>query len=74
MNKTDKIKKLLRRAKALDKKIKAAKLLYKEMDELVVDLKALGFKSGLGAVLVDNFAEGNVCFRNVGVKRHELKF
>jgi hypothetical protein len=71
------IQTLLTRADAIMTVLENDKPLYEELDNITLQLKALGFEQGaIGTrllALVDNFAEKNTAFRPCGVKRFELK-
>jgi len=59
-------------------KLAVAKAAYAERDALAEQAVAMGFKEhktadGTVIVMVDNFAEKNVCFRPAAVRRFELK-
>lgn len=72
MDQAEKLAKVLSLIRELDMR----KALYAELDALVLELQAGGFKTadleGMRVELVDNFAESNVCFRPAGVKRYEI--
>ena len=76
--KAKKIKIALEQAVRLRSKIEDAKALYAELDEVVAELRKLGFKSGMCEwnnftyEIRDNFAETNVAFRPAAVRRFEL--
>jgi len=57
--------------------IEATKLLYKDLDALIAQLRDLGFEEGRTSNgifrLVDNFKQTNTVFRPAGVRRFELK-
>jgi hypothetical protein len=62
----------------IQKELDLRKALYAELDALVLELQAGGFRSadleGMRLELVDNFAEGkNTVFRPAGVKRFEIE-
>lgn len=73
MNQAEKVTRVLDLQKELDLR----KALYAELDALVLELQADGFKSvdleGFRIDLIDNFAERNTVFRPAGVKRFEIK-
>ncbi len=70
-------KEKLARILSIQRELDVRKALYAELDTLVCELQAGGFKcadlEGMRLELVDNFADGkNVCFRPAGVKRFEV--
>jgi len=71
MSKSD-VKKLAEEAKKIITKLEAVKPLYSKLDELTLALKKEDL-SEFKLQVVDNFAEKNVVFRPVGVKRFEIK-
>lgn len=70
-------KQVLTRVIELQRELDVRKDLYTELDMLVMQLQAEGFKDaefeGYLLNLVDNFKDANTCFRPAGVKRFELK-
>ncbi len=70
-------KQILARVIQLQRELDIRKDLYTELDMLVMQLQADGFKDaemdGYTLNLVDNFLTSNTCFRPAGVKRFELK-
>lgn len=69
--------KKLARILSINAELEQRKALYAELDALVLELQAAGFKSadleGMRLELVDNFADGkNTVFRPAGVKRFEI--
>lgn len=68
------IKALVAKAKQLNAKIAELKETYAELDQVTLQLEAMGFNQGHGAQLVDNFYCKNVSFKVVGINRYELKF
>lgn len=75
MNKKTKL--LIERALKIQQELEHNKPLYKEMDEIIIQLAREGFTGAdLGNIqveLVDNFEEKNTCFKVAGVKRFDLK-
>lgn len=68
----------LARVVELQAELDKRKELYAELDKLVLELQAEGFKSetvdGMFCELVDNFADGkNTVWRVAGVKHYEIK-
>ncbi len=70
-------RKLIERALKIQQKLEENKPLYKELDEIVLNLASQGFShdtlENLEIELVDNFADKNTCFKVAGVKRFDLK-
>lgn len=59
------------RAKKINEKIKK---LYKEFDEIVLELKKSKFKSDDIAFFQDNFKDKDLIFKTTAIKRWELRF
>ncbi len=66
----------LKRILDITAELEVRKALYTELDALVLELQAEGFKQtdleGFRVELVDNFLEKNTVFRPAGVKRFEI--
>jgi hypothetical protein len=67
------INSLIKRATELVEQIEAVKPMYKELDELTDRLFSLGFVSGNGLSLVDNFESKNTAWKASAFRRFELK-
>ncbi len=69
--------KILKRILSIQAELDVRKALYDELDMLTMQLQDEGFHHAeIGEFLidlVDNFANGNTCFRPAGVKRFEIK-
>lgn len=67
----------LARVLQIQRELDLRKELYAELDALVLELQAGGFKcaelEGMRLELVDNFTEKNTVFRPAGVKRYEIE-
>lgn len=67
----------LARILSIQRELDLRKELYSELDALVLELQAGGFRSadleGMRMELVDNFSEKNTCFRPAGIKRYEME-
>lgn len=67
----------LKRAVEIHLDLEKVKPLYKELDEITLDLVKTGktdFESlGIKCQIVDNFLDKNTCYRMAFVKRFELK-
>lgn len=67
----------LARVLQIQRELDLRKELYAELDAIVLELQAGGFKSadleGMRLELVDNFEAKNTCFRPAGVKRFEIE-
>lgn len=71
------IDKKLRRMVAIQKKLDAVKKLYKELDDLTIELvvnQVFGGTVGpYHITITDNFCDKNTCFKATAVKRYEAK-